>query len=67
MIACDNEECSVEWFHYACVNLTKKPVRQVRAAWKIKKEGIVFDVHFVYFIFVILIFFPPPSFSSLLQ
>ena len=25
MIACDNEDCPVEWFHYGCVNLTKKP------------------------------------------
>jgi hypothetical protein len=25
MIACDNEDCPVEWFHYACVNLSKKP------------------------------------------
>lgn len=25
MIACDNEECAVEWFHYGCVNLNKKP------------------------------------------
>ena len=25
MIACDNEECVIEWFHYSCVNLTKKP------------------------------------------
>lgn len=25
MIACDNEECPIEWFHYPCVNLTKKP------------------------------------------
>ena len=25
MIACDNEECSIEWFHYQCVNLTKQP------------------------------------------
>lgn len=22
MIACDNEECAIEWFHYACVNIT---------------------------------------------
>lgn len=29
MIACDNEECEVEWFHYPCVNLTKKP----RSTW----------------------------------
>jgi hypothetical protein len=25
MIACDNEECPIEWFHYPCVNLTRKP------------------------------------------
>lgn len=25
MIACDNEDCPVEWFHYPCVNLSKKP------------------------------------------
>ena len=25
MIACDNEECAIEWFHYQCVNLTKQP------------------------------------------
>jgi len=25
MIACDNEECPIEWFHYTCVNLTRKP------------------------------------------
>lgn len=25
MIACDNENCEIEWFHYQCVNLTKKP------------------------------------------
>eukprot|EP00605_Chrysophyceae_sp_TOSAG23-4_P000390 GSChrysophyteH1.ASY1.ANO1.446.1 assembled CDS len=25
MIACDNEDCAIEWFHYQCVNLTKKP------------------------------------------
>jgi hypothetical protein len=25
MIACDNEDCLVEWFHYPCVNLTRKP------------------------------------------
>ena len=28
MVACDNDECAIEWFHYACVNLTKKPSRQ---------------------------------------
>jgi len=25
MIACDNEECEIEWFHYSCVNLSKQP------------------------------------------
>lgn len=25
MIACDNEDCPIEWFHYPCVNLTKPP------------------------------------------
>lgn len=25
MIACDNDSCLIEWFHYPCVNLTKKP------------------------------------------
>lgn len=25
MIACDNASCSVEWFHYKCVGITRKP------------------------------------------
>lgn len=25
MIGCDNAECSIEWFHFACVGLTTKP------------------------------------------
>jgi len=25
MISCDNEDCTIEWFHYACVGLTKEP------------------------------------------
>ncbi|XP_016525980.1 inhibitor of growth protein 4 isoform X1 [Poecilia formosa] len=25
MIGCDNTECSIEWFHFACVGLTTKP------------------------------------------
>lgn len=25
MIACDNPECPIEWFHYPCVGLTKNP------------------------------------------
>ena len=26
MVACDNEECPNEWFHWECVGLTKEPV-----------------------------------------
>ncbi|XP_013789503.1 inhibitor of growth protein 1-like [Limulus polyphemus] len=25
MIGCDNEECTIEWFHFSCVGLTTKP------------------------------------------
>lgn len=25
MIACDKTDCPIEWFHFACVNLTTKP------------------------------------------
>ncbi len=25
MIACDNDACIIEWFHYECVNMIKKP------------------------------------------
>ncbi|KAE9525484.1 hypothetical protein AGLY_014284 [Aphis glycines] len=25
MICCDNPDCSIEWFHFECVNLTIKP------------------------------------------
>jgi hypothetical protein len=25
MVACDNEDCPIEWFHYPCVGLTKQP------------------------------------------
>jgi len=25
MISCDNEKCNIEWFHFACVGLTKLP------------------------------------------
>jgi hypothetical protein len=25
MISCDDDECAIEWFHYACVGLTKEP------------------------------------------
>ena len=25
MIACDNEDCLIVWFHYACVNVKRRP------------------------------------------
>jgi hypothetical protein len=25
MVACDNEDCAIEWFHFACVGLESKP------------------------------------------
>ena len=25
MVACDNESCSIEWFHFVCVGVTSKP------------------------------------------
>jgi inhibitor of growth protein 3 len=25
MVACDNEECEIEWFHYDCVGITQPP------------------------------------------
>lgn len=26
MVACDNENCEFEWFHWKCVGLTREPV-----------------------------------------
>jgi succinate dehydrogenase flavin-adding protein (antitoxin of CptAB toxin-antitoxin module) len=28
MVACDNEECEIEWFHYDCVGITQPPKGQ---------------------------------------
>ena len=25
MVACDDDECEIEWFHYACVDLKAPP------------------------------------------
>lgn len=25
MVGCNNEECPIEWFHFACVGLTEEP------------------------------------------
>jgi inhibitor of growth protein 3 len=26
MVACDNDSCPYEWFHWKCVGLTREPV-----------------------------------------
>ena len=26
MVACDNDDCEFEWFHWGCVGMTKEPV-----------------------------------------
>ncbi len=26
MVACDNDDCPYEWFHWSCVGVTKEPV-----------------------------------------
>jgi hypothetical protein len=31
MIACDNEDCAIEWFHYQCVNLN--PLKKPKNNW----------------------------------
>jgi len=25
MVACDNADCNIEWFHYECVGLKRQP------------------------------------------
>ena len=33
MIACDFPNCKYEWFHFACVGLTKKPESNFGDKW----------------------------------
>ena len=28
MVACDNDDCAIEWFHYSCVGLKKPPKKE---------------------------------------
>lgn len=28
MVRCDSDDCAIEWFHYPCVGLTRKPVKR---------------------------------------
>lgn len=30
MIACDNKDCPIEWFHYGCVNITVPPAPKAK-------------------------------------
>ena len=25
MVACDDKNCKIEWYHYRCVGITKRP------------------------------------------
>nr|CUU98743.1 hypothetical transcript [Hymenolepis microstoma] len=36
MVACDNKNCPIEWFHFGCVGLTSKP----KGAWSHSKLGV---------------------------
>lgn len=44
MIACDNDQCAIEWFHYSCVGLVEEPsewlCRQCQNAEKEKNSRI---------------------------
>ena len=31
MIGCDNDDCAIEWFHFACVGLN--PNAEVKGKW----------------------------------
>lgn len=43
MIACDNEDCEVEWFHYECVGLVQPPKGQwyCNECVQKKKKGLI--------------------------
>ncbi|CBQ73649.1 conserved hypothetical protein [Sporisorium reilianum SRZ2] len=46
MVACDNDDCTIEWFHYACVGLTRQPKDEwfcrfcAPQAWKGEGMGV---------------------------
>ncbi|KYO24805.1 inhibitor of growth protein 5 [Alligator mississippiensis] len=39
MIGCDNPDCPIEWFHFACVDLTTKPKGKCRRKENRKEVG----------------------------
>ncbi|KAH3900178.1 uncharacterized protein SCDLUD_003149 [Saccharomycodes ludwigii] len=38
MIACDNQNCKIEWFHYKCVKISRAPRTQWFCSKKCKDE-----------------------------
>ena len=38
MIGCGGDSCKREWFHYSCVNLTRKPSGDKEWLYKNKKN-----------------------------
>jgi hypothetical protein len=41
MVACDNEDCPYEWFHYPCVGITAPPKVGVHLDDKFRHEPIL--------------------------
>lgn len=33
MVACDSPNCKIEWYHFPCIGLTKKPDHNVGNLW----------------------------------
>ena len=33
MVACDSPNCKIEWYHFPCIGLTKKPDSNVANLW----------------------------------
>lgn len=40
MIACDNSHCAIEWFHYKCIGISRKPKGKWYCSTNCKKESI---------------------------
>lgn len=43
MIACDNDQCSIEWFHYSCVGIEVEPSEWLCSECQKKKSEVVFE------------------------
>jgi len=46
MVACDNPDCAVEWFHFECVGMTQQPKGKwyCRDCEELRKAGKLPDV-----------------------